>query len=121
MARNTLTPCYSCTVACSQEQYVVAAPSWDSVSSADHDTAQQWLNKPDGGKGWASYFLDQGYEVILVDITTVGRSTSRELPAIVPGATVEQAQVGLTAPELSNEYYQAKFHTQWPGVSLLTG
>lgn len=80
---------------------------------------QQWLNKPDGNKGWASYFLDQGYEVIIVDATTVGRSASRALPPILAGATTEGAQRGFTAPERSRDYYQARFHTQWPGVSII--
>lgn len=80
---------------------------------------QQWLNKPDGKRGWASYFLEQGYEVIIVDITTVGRSASRELPPISAGITVEGAQRAFTAPERSKDYYQARFHTQWPGVSII--
>ena len=33
-----------------------------------------WLNKPDNGTGWASFLLNQGYEVFLVDEWSVGRS-----------------------------------------------
>lgn len=84
----------------------------------DCGTTQQWLNKPDGNRGWASYFLDQGYEVFIVDITSVGRSTSREIPALLPGISIENAQRAFTAPELLKDYYQARFHTQWPGVSF---
>ncbi len=34
-----------------------------------------WLNKPDGGEGWASFFLSQGYECYIIDQTFRGRST----------------------------------------------
>lgn len=105
----------------SPEQYVGAHPEsdWSCASFADSRTLQQWLNKPDGKRGWASYFLDLGYEVLIVDITATGRSSSRELPPIVAGPTTENAQRGFTAPELSRDYYQARFHTQWPGVSII--
>ena len=76
----------------------------------------QWLNKPDGDPGWASYFLKLGYLVYIIDIWSVGRSSAEQLPPLFPGSTVESAQLGFTAPELYNKYYQARFHTQWPGV-----
>lgn len=31
--------------------------------SAGVNTGAEWLNTPDSRKGWASYYLDQGYQV----------------------------------------------------------
>lgn len=81
---------------------------------------QMWLNKPDGGRGWASYFLDQGYRVYLLDLWGVGRSSGNNLPSISNGGTVELVEVAFSAPQLSHNYYQAQFHTQFPGVSQQT-
>ena len=79
------------------------------------------MNKPDGNRGWASYLLQKGYEVYLVDQWGVGRSSKNDLdvaPSILGGG-VRLAEVAFTAPERFNNYYQARFHTQWPGVSVL--
>lgn len=42
--------------------------------SAGVNTGAQWLNTPDNRKGWASYYLDRGYQVYIVDIAGNGRS-----------------------------------------------
>ena len=66
--------------------------------------------------------LDKGYEVYIIDQWNVGRSSASDLSAtqpVIAGGTVELAQLAYTAPELYHKYYQAQFHTQWPGVSLL--
>lgn len=83
------------------------------------DGVQQWLNKPDGNRGWASFFLERGYEVFIVDLWSVGRSTPQNTPALLFGATTEVVQLAFTAPEIYKKYYQAQFHTQWPGVGHL--
>ncbi len=82
-------------------------------------TVQTWLQTPDNRQGWASYFLDQGYTVFLVDVVSVGRS-SRLPPTAITGATpVEVAEAFFSASEkFPTNYPQAKLHTQWPGVSL---
>ncbi|KAH7353188.1 hypothetical protein B0T11DRAFT_300365, partial [Plectosphaerella cucumerina] len=36
-------------------------------------TGSNFLNKPDGGQGWASQFIRQGYELYIVDQTFRGR------------------------------------------------
>lgn len=77
-----------------------------------------WLNKPDGGRGWASFWLDRGYQVYIMDEWSVGRSSPRTDSPRGPSTTVEGAQLAFTAPERYNKYYQARFHTQWPGVSV---
>ncbi|KAL8672575.1 MAG: hypothetical protein Q9168_002980 [Polycauliona sp. 1 TL-2023] len=78
-----------------------------------------WLNRPDGGRGWASFFLDRGYQVYIVDAWDMGRSDAVADTPGGGGSTVEGAEKAFTAPERYNEYYQAKFHTQWPGNGSL--
>ena len=80
-----------------------------------------WLNKPDGGRGWASFWLDRGYQVYILDEWSVGRSSAGSDSATGPGGTLEGAELAFTAPERYNKYYQARFHTQWPGVSFVPG
>lgn len=79
-----------------------------------------WLNKPDNGTGWASFFLNKGYEVFLVDEWSVGRSGPESTVYTATdgsGTGYEIAEVAFSAPQLYNKYYQARFHTQWPGVN----
>lgn len=77
-----------------------------------------WLNKPDGGRGWASFFLGRGYQVYTVDTWGMGRSGVAVDTPRGGGSTVEGAERAFTAPERYNKYFQARFHTQWPGVSI---
>ncbi|KAI1861410.1 uncharacterized protein JN550_010790 [Neoarthrinium moseri] len=75
-----------------------------------------FLNKPDGGKGWASWFLDQGYEVYVVDEPSRGRSPWNPYGGFpVTTYSVETITSRFTATQLSNLWPQAKLHTQWPG------
>jgi hypothetical protein len=67
--------------------------------------------------------LEKGYEVYIIDQWSVGRSSATNVSAAQPlilGGTAELAELGFTAPELHHKYYQAQFHTQWPGVSFHT-
>lgn len=82
-------------------------------------TGVQWLQKPDGGRGWASYFLSRGYQVLLTDLWSVGRSIDGESPPLRNTGPAWGAEMGYTAPERYGKYVQAKLHTQWPGVSPL--
>jgi len=81
-----------------------------------------WLQTPDNRKGWASYFLDLGYAVYIIDQTSVGRATQEDLPdyPLRIGSTTEIAEAGFTVPEKTNAYPQSQLHTQWPGVSRHT-
>ena len=72
--------------------------------------------KPDGDPGWASYFLSKVHPVYLVDPCSVGRSAPITPVDLMPTPSTQLTELAFTAPELSNKYYQAKFHTQWPGV-----
>lgn len=84
----------------------------------DVRSLQTWLQTPDNRKGWASYFIERGYEVYIVDVLSVGRSAQQDLIAypLVGRVTAEGAEAGFTAPERTNAYPQSQLHTQWPGV-----
>lgn len=79
-------------------------------------TSMNWLTTPDGRAGWASWFVDHGWKVVMVDQPTRGRSAwqpglDKELKSI-PAPFIEHY---FTAPEQWNDWPQAKLHTQWPG------
>ncbi|KAH7327095.1 alpha/beta-hydrolase [Rhexocercosporidium sp. MPI-PUGE-AT-0058] len=83
-------------------------------------TGTNWLNKPDGNPGWASFFLNEGYEVYIVDQTERGRSAWN--PAGNTGMSTYAAEIiqsRFTAPQKYNLWPQAEFHTQWPGLGLM--
>ncbi|KAB8291619.1 hypothetical protein EYC80_006419 [Monilinia laxa] len=79
-----------------------------------------WLNTPDNRKGFASMFLDRGYQVYVVDQTSVGRGSQPDLTGypLRIGSTANISEVGFTAPEIANAYPQSQNHTQWPGTGL---
>ncbi|KAL8999158.1 MAG: hypothetical protein Q9169_001937 [Polycauliona sp. 2 TL-2023] len=82
-------------------------------------TGVTWLNTPDNRKGWASYFLEQGYLVHLVDITNVGRSSRPPTTQAYLPTSVESAEQVFASPEkFPNTYPQARLHTQFPGTGL---
>ncbi|CAD0089969.1 unnamed protein product [Aureobasidium vineae] len=71
-------------------------------------------------KGFASHFLDYGYQVYIIDQTSVGRGSAEDLDDYVMriGSTAEITEKGFTAPELTNAYPQSQQHTQWPGSGV---
>jgi pimeloyl-ACP methyl ester carboxylesterase len=78
-------------------------------------TAVNWMTTPDGRKGWAQYFVEQGFEVVLVDQPTRGRS------AWHPGIDGELRNFPVPMTETlfataDGPWPQAKLHTQWPGT-----
>lgn len=76
---------------------------------------QNWLNKPDGGSGWASYFLSQGYECYIIDQAFRGRSLWLPEDGTRQTFSAQTIQGRFTAPELYRPWPQAQLHTQWPG------
>ena len=79
-------------------------------------TGTNYLGTPDGRKGWAEYFLGQGYAVYVVD--QPGRARSGYFPAIYGKTrrpTVELVERRFTAPAVSRLWPQAHLHTRWPG------
>jgi pimeloyl-ACP methyl ester carboxylesterase len=85
--------------------------------SAGVPSGTVWLNTPDNRKGWASYFIDKGYLVYIVDITANGRSSQNDVvkyPSRL-GSTVSIHENDFTAPELIDPYPQSQGHNKWPG------
>ncbi|EEU43680.1 uncharacterized protein NECHADRAFT_45269 [Fusarium vanettenii 77-13-4] len=83
-------------------------------------TGSNFLNKPDGGRGWASQFINQGYEVYIIDQTFRGRSAwmpaaGAAKPSTYSAEIIEQR---FTAGKNFNLWPQASKHTQWPGTGM---
>ncbi|KAI1675971.1 KH domain containing protein [Pyrenophora tritici-repentis] len=90
------------------------------VGTKTPQTGTNFLNKPDGNRGWASQFLEAGHTVYILDQTARGRS------AVTPGTTTqlstysaEYIESRFTAPQRSNLWPQAKLYTQWPGAGIM--
>ncbi|PMD29900.1 alpha/beta-hydrolase [Hyaloscypha variabilis F] len=83
-------------------------------------TGTNWLNKPDGEKGWASWFIDRGYEVYIIDQPHTGRSAwdpDSSFPLrSVPAEYIENR---MTATAHYKLWPQAHLHTQWPGTGKM--
>ncbi|KAI4157812.1 MAG: hypothetical protein LQ342_007984 [Letrouitia transgressa] len=78
-----------------------------------------WLNTPDNRKGWASYFLEKGYAVHLIDYPSTGRSSRLSTRQTYIPTSAEVAENYFTRPELHPESYpQARLHNQWPGPGV---
>lgn len=83
-----------------------------------HGAAQTGTNftgTPDGRKGWADYFVEQGYAVYVVDQPTRGRSPYNDAIAPVLRFPANQLERRFTATANFNLWPQAKLHTQFPG------
>ncbi|KAK8172528.1 hypothetical protein BKA80DRAFT_288141 [Phyllosticta citrichinensis] len=79
-----------------------------------------FFNPGDSCKGFASFFLDLGYQVYLLDTQTVARSSENDISSfpLTLGSTIEEMEKGYTAPETANLYPTAKDHNKWPGTGL---
>jgi pimeloyl-ACP methyl ester carboxylesterase len=83
-----------------------------------------WLARPDGGPGWVTYLLQEGYRVYLVDRPGHGRSPFHpDLHGRFPerASTYATVERQFTAPEKAATPYGpvAKLHTEWPGTGVL--
>ncbi|KAL6406746.1 putative fusarubin cluster-esterase [Ilyonectria robusta] len=83
-------------------------------------TGSNFLNKPDGGRGWASQFISQGYIVYIVDQTLRGRSAWMPADGAITPSTysAEIIEQRFTAGQDFSLWPQAVNHTQWPGTGL---
>jgi pimeloyl-ACP methyl ester carboxylesterase len=83
-----------------------------------------WMGAPDGRRGWATYFLEEGFRVYVVDRPGHGRAPFHpDIMGPFPrqAATYEQVARQFTAPEKAEKPYgpEAAKHTQWPGSGVL--
>ncbi|KAJ5312347.1 hypothetical protein PENANT_c011G11052 [Penicillium antarcticum] len=82
-------------------------------------TGTNWLNKPDGGEGWASYFLSKGYACYIIDQTFRGRSAWLPGNGTMGTYSAELLQQRFTAPKKYNLWPQASLHAQWNGTGVM--
>ncbi|KAL8898827.1 MAG: hypothetical protein Q9207_006505 [Kuettlingeria erythrocarpa] len=82
-------------------------------------TGTNFLNTPDGRQGWASWLLNRGYMVYLVDQICRGRSSYH--PSSGPTITypAELAEKRWTACSHYHLWPEAALHTQWPGTGRM--
>ena len=78
-------------------------------------TATNWMGTPDGRKGWAEYFVEQGYIVYMIDQPMRGRSAIHPADGQTRMFTASNEEWQFTAVEKEMRWPQAKLHTQWPG------
>ena len=78
-------------------------------------TGDNWLNKPDGGRGWASCYTSYGYIVYIIDQAFRGRSPWLPGNGTLNVYRAEYIEQLLTASQDFNLWPQANLHTQWPG------
>lgn len=81
-----------------------------------------YLGTPHGAPGWATYFLQEGYEVYVVDRPGLGRPPfyPQLLGDMGEPATYEQIMTMFTAMTAADEPHSyAELHTQWPGSGRL--
>jgi pimeloyl-ACP methyl ester carboxylesterase len=82
-------------------------------------TGTNFLGTPDGRKGWAEYFLEQGYAVYVVDQPARARSGYfTEVYGETRRPNTDAMSRRFTAPANYSDYPQAKLHTQWPGKGV---
>ena len=78
-------------------------------------TATNWMGTPDGRKGWAEYFVEQGYVVYMIDQPMRGRSAWHPGDGPTRMFTAANEEFQFTAIASAGTWPQAKKHTQWPG------
>jgi pimeloyl-ACP methyl ester carboxylesterase len=78
-------------------------------------TGSNFTGTPDGRKGWAQYFVEQGYAVYVIDQPGRGRSAYNDSMGPLTRFPASQIEQRFTAHERFNLWPQAKLHTQWPG------
>jgi pimeloyl-ACP methyl ester carboxylesterase len=82
-------------------------------------TGTNFMGTPDGRTGWGDYFLQRGYAVYIVDQPARARSGFfTEVYGKTRRPNAKAMAERFTAPEKTNAYPQAKFHTQWPGAGV---
>src|SRR5690349_712709 len=78
-------------------------------------TAVNFLGTPDGRRGWADYFVANGFAVYIVDQPARGRSGYFKGYGKAASRNTDSIAERFSAPERVNKWPQAALHTQWPG------
>lgn len=78
-------------------------------------TATNWMGTPDGRKGWAEHFVEQGYVVYMVDQPMRGRSAWHPADGATRMFTAPVLESQFTATDRLGKWPQARLHSQWPG------
>jgi len=81
-------------------------------------TAVNFLGTPDGRRGWADYFVAQGYATYVVDQPGRGRSGYFRGYGDCSHRDADGISARFTAPENAQQWPQAGLHTQWPGSGI---
>jgi len=81
-------------------------------------TGVNFVSTPDGRRGWADYFLAQGFAVYVVDQPGRGRSGYFETYGKAAHRGTATTEQRFTAPERGKQWPQAQLHTQWPGSGI---
>jgi len=79
-------------------------------------TATNWMGTPDGRKGWAEYFVEQGYIVYMIDQPMRGRSAWHPSDGETRMFFAQAIESQFTSTADLGNWPQAKLHTQWPGT-----
>jgi len=80
-------------------------------------TGTTWMQTPDGRKGWAHYFVDQGYIVYITDQPARGRSVyDVQHQGKQVRANANNSERVNTSPAEYKLWPQARHHTQYPGT-----
>lgn len=80
-------------------------------------TGVGWVTTPDGRPGWASYFLQRGHRVYIVDVPERGRSAWLPDSSKLITISSEYVEKFWTATSTNGQAWpQANLHTQWPGT-----
>lgn len=83
-------------------------------------TNVNWMQTPDGRKGWADYFIEKGYVVYLAEQPARGRSAYHpDTDGNRTYHSIEIAEDHFIAA--TGNWPQAKLHTQWPEHSNAKG
>lgn len=84
-------------------------------------TATNWMGTPDGRKGWAEYFVQQGYVVYVIDQPMRGRPAWHPADGNTRMYSAPALEQLFTATAELGNWPQAKLHTQWPGDGKIKG
>ncbi|KAL8898828.1 MAG: hypothetical protein Q9207_006506 [Kuettlingeria erythrocarpa] len=106
----------TCSVNAGQNPEALAARRYFYVGGS---YADNWLNTPDGRKGWASWFIQRGYTVYLLDQPQRGRSAHMPGDGTLATYSAEFISKLFTAVQNSRLWPQARLHTQWPGTGQM--